>query len=372
MGRAGGGGHSGGGHSSGRSGGGHHVGGGGFGGGSSHSSFGGFSGGSSHHSSGSHYSGGFYGGGFGGPRPRPNGGGSGCGGGCLTYLIIVILLIWLVNLGSFASCVSFTMSNLIPTKILSHSQYNKNDSKKSSKESTKNRKKLNTKTPFDKNCVKDELGWIGDTKHTGEKLKTFYNKTGIQPYVLFRKYDPTLQTDEEKEKWTIDYYDSNFEDEHIFLYIYFAEENTDQDVGYMAYALGKQTEGILDEEAMSIFWENIDKNWYSDMSTDDVIINSMNDTAETIMHHKTNWRDFVKWILIIIAIIIAGTIIISLVKEKHKRDKEKAEEDQKILETPVHDIADDLAEKYTEEQTEKETGKPDDVETIDPNDIDIV
>lgn len=372
MGRAGGGGHSGGGHSSSRSGGGHHVGGGGG------SSFGGFSGGS-HHSGGSYHGGGYNRSGYRGGSYRGTGGGGyagpGCGGGCVTYLIIIILLIWLSSFGSLVSCVSYTMSNIIPTKIITHSAdnvKNKNNNNKTTT-STKNRKKLDDVAAYDNNCVIDELNWVGDTKQTGVKLKAFYNKTGIQPYIMFRQYDPTLTTDEQKEKWTIDYYDQNIKEENVFLYVYFAEEDTDNDVGYMTYALGQRTEGILDDEAISIFWENIDKNWYSDQSTDDVMINSFNDTADEIMRHKTSWKDFVKWILIILAIAIAGVIIINLVKEKNKRDKEKAEEDQKILETPVHDIADDLTQKYTEENKEKkEAEKQDDVETIDPNDIDII
>jgi hypothetical protein len=49
----------------------------------------------------------------------------------------------------------------------------------------------------------------------------------------------------------------------------------------------------------------------------------------------------------VIAIVAVGAIIINLVKQKNKRAKEKAEEDQRILNTPIHDIAkDNLEDKY--------------------------
>jgi bacteriorhodopsin len=65
------------------------------------------------------------------------------------------------------------------------------------------------------------------------------------------------------------------------------------------------------------------------------------------MRVSTTGKDIFKWVLIVIAIIAAGIIIINLVKQKNKRAKEKAEEDQKILNTPIHDIADDdLENKY--------------------------
>jgi hypothetical protein len=115
----------------------------------------------------------------------------------------------------------------------------------------------------------------------------------------------------------------------------------------MAYANGKQTSSVMDSEAVEIFWNNIDKYWYSDASTDDLFVNAFNDTADTIMHVSTTGKDILKWVLIVIAIVAVGAIIINLVKQKNKRAKEKAEEDQRILNTPIHDIAkDNLEDKY--------------------------
>jgi hypothetical protein len=216
-----------------------------------------------------------------------------------------------------------------------------------SQTSTIQREKLESGNAYINDCIVDEIGWFDNISKTESRLKNFWEETGVQPYIILRGYDASLTTNAEKEQWAIDYYDANFDTENIFLFVYFAEQDTDYDVGYMAYASGKQTSSVMDSEAVEIFWNYIDKYWYSDASTDDLFVNAFNDTADTIMRVSTTGKDIFKWVLIVIAIIAAGIIIINLVKQKNKRAKEKAEEDQKILNTPIHDIADDdLENKY--------------------------
>lgn len=360
MGRAGSGGggrSSSGGHSSGRSGGGHSV---------SRSSSGG-----SRAGSGSRSSSRSFGGGAGAPRgsaprggpvgggpwmprggpgmppPPPRGMGPGMpppprrrrvyggyrGGGCLTAAITMFVIIFVVGL--------VYQSMILRTAFL----FNSNSS--NSQSSTIVREKLDTGNSYINDCVIDELGWFDNVSKTESRLKDFWEETGVQPYIILRDYDASLTTDSAKEQWASDYYDENFDTENIFLFVYFAEEDTDNDVGYMAYANGYETSSVMDSEAVEIFWNNIDKYWYTDLSTDDLFVNVFNDTADTIMHVSTTGKDIFKWILIVIVVILIGAFIISLVKQKSQRAKEKAEEDQRILNTPINDIAkDDLENKY--------------------------
>ena len=225
--------------------------------------------------------------------------------------------------------------------------YADSSSSSSSQSSTIVREKLDTNNAYINDCIIDQLGWFDNVSKTQSQLKNFWEVTGIQPYILLKDYDASLTTDSEKEQWAIDYYDENFDTENIFLFVYFAEEDTDNDVGYMAYANGYQTSSIMDSEAVEIFWNNIDKYWYTDLSTDEVFVNAFNDTANTIMHVSTTNKDILKWVLIVIAIILLGIIIIKLVKQKNQRAREKAEEDQRILNTPINDVAqDNLEDKY--------------------------
>lgn len=330
MGRAGagggGGGHSGGGHSSGRSSGGHRVSSGSSGrragsGGGSRGSYGGF-GGPSH-------GGGFYGGGF---YPRPpirNTVFIGHGGVVNTIISIIIFIVVLVTaFGGFPSSKSSSTKN-IP-------------------KSTQNRERLESGVGYDNNCIVDNIGWFDNVTKTEKSIKKFYDKTGVQPYIVLNAYDSTLLTDTAKEEYAKKWYDEHIKNESTFLYMYFAEPDADNDVGYMAYVNGKQVSSVMDSEAIEIFWAYVDKYWYSDMSTDDMFTTIFTKTADRIMTKSTTVADIgnntVKAIGVIV--VFAGIIVVMVIRRKHKA--EEAKETEKILNTPLNgdSEADDLLKKY--------------------------
>lgn len=331
MGRAGagaggGGGHSGGGHSSGRSSGGHRVSSGSSGrragsGGGSRGSYSGF-GGPSH-------GGGFYGGGF---YPRPpirNTVFIGHGGVVNTIISIIIFIVVLVTaFGGFPSSKSSSTKN-IP-------------------KSTQNRERLESGVGYDNNCIVDNIGWFDNVTKTEKSIKKFYDKTGVQPYIVLNAYDSTLLTDTAKEEYAKKWYDEHLKNESTFLYMYFAEPDTDNDVGYMAYVNGKQVSSVMDSEAIEIFWAYVDKYWYSDMSTDDMFTTIFTKTADRIMTKSTTVADIGNNAVNVIGVIVvfAGIIVVMVIRRKHKA--EEAKETEKILNTPLNgdSEADDLLKKY--------------------------
>jgi hypothetical protein len=260
------------------------------------------------------------------PPPGRRGGHTGCG----TQLFAVFVIMVLLGIGTFSSC-SGRMSG----------------SSGSTGTSTIVREKLDTGNAYIEDCIVDEIGWFDNVSKTESQLKDFWKQTGVQPYIILKAYDSSLTTDSDKEQWSKDYYDENFDTENIFLYVYFAEEDVDNDVGYMTYTNGYQTSSVMDSEALEIFWNNIDKYWYTNLSTDELFVKAFDDTADTIMHVSATGKDILKWVLIIVAILLIGGIIVNLVKQKNKRAKEKAEEEQKILNTPINDLVkDELENKY--------------------------
>lgn len=322
----GGGGHSGGGHSSGRSSGGHRVSSGSSGrragsGGCSRGSYGGF-GGPSH-------GGGFYGGGF---YPRPpirNTVFIGHGGGINTIISIIIFIVVLVTaFGGFPS------SKLSSTKNIP--------------KSTQNRERLESGVGYDNNCIVDNIGWFDNVTKTEKSIKKFYDKTGVQPYIVLNAYDSTLLTDTAKEEYAKKWYDEHIKNESTFLYMYFAEPDADNDVGYMAYVNGKQVSSVMDSEAIEIFWAYVDKYWYSDMSTDDMFTTIFTKTADRIMTKSTTAADVGNNAVKVIGVIVvfAGIIVVMVIRRKHKA--EEAKETEKILNTPLNgdSEADDLLKKY--------------------------
>ena len=218
-------------------------------------------------------------------------------------------------------------------------------STKSNVQSTINRTKIENPTPYKNECIVDEMGWITNQSRLSKDLQKFYNKTGIQPYIYLKDYDDTLETDLDKNEFANQYYDEYIDNEDTFLYIYFADSNPDE-IGYMSYVNGKQVTSVMDQEAVNIFWSYIDRYWTdSSLSMDEVIEKSFNETATTIMKVSTTTKDIIKYVVIGIIVIGAGVCLVVVLKNKHKRDAEKAAEDQKILNTKLDD-SDDLKDKY--------------------------
>lgn len=326
MGRAGagggGGGHSGGGHSSSRSSGGHHV-----SSGSSGRRAGG--GGSSYSGRSSYGGGGFYGGGF---YPRPP----------RRSTVIVS------HGGSFNAVISLIIFVVILIAAFGGFPSSNSSSTKSVPKSTQNRERLESGVGYDNNCIVDNIGWFDNVTKTEKSIKKFYDKTGVQPYIVLNAYDSTLLTDTAKEEYAKKWYDEHIKNESTFLYMYFAEPDTDNDVGYMAYVNGKQVSSVMDSEAIEIFWAYVDKYWYSDMSTDDMFITIFTKTADRIMTKSTTAADVGNNAVKVIGVIVvfAGIIVVMVIRRKHKA--EEAKETEKILNTPLNgdSEADDLLKKY--------------------------
>lgn len=346
MGRTGGGssggGHSGGGHSVSRSSGGHRVGGSSSSrpmGGASRPT-GGFGGG---RPSSTPPRGGNYGapppprGGHYGAPPPPRGGGRRSGGGCVSSLIsVVILLIFIgILLGMFSSFGGGSSTD-IPA-------------------SSYNREKLDSGNGYINDCIYDELGWFDNVSRTESRLKDFYEETGVQPYIMLLDYIPGVDSDSQKEEYARQLYEENIDNESTFLYVYFAEENESEsdDPGYMCYVNGIQVSSVMDAEALDIFWAYLDKYWYTDMSTDDMFVKIFNSTADTIMTKSTTSKDVAKYALIVVAAGVVVFGVVKVVKLKHKRAKEEAEETERILNTPMESLVDEELKKTAAKYDEK-------------------
>lgn len=212
------------------------------------------------------------------------------------------------------------------------------------------RTKLNDSHAYRTGNVIDDLDWFDSVNSTEKGLKRFYEKTGIQPYVYLKSYDSLLTTDEEKEEWAKNYFDTEIDDSEGFLFIYFAEDDASGDIGFMSYVAGGRTQSVMDTEAVDIFWRYIDRYWPTDLSTDEVILKSFNSTANAIMHVSTTNNDIAKYIIIGIIVIGSGIIVLRIIKEKRKNEKERADETERILNAQlekVKDDTDDLIDKYT-------------------------
>lgn len=223
--------------------------------------------------------------------------------------------------------------------------------------STIERQKLTSGNGYYTDCITDELGWFENEARTEARLKNFYEETGVQPMIVFKAYEANVSTDKAKETWAENYYETNIDREDAFLFVYFAEPN-ENDVGYMCYVNGYETSSVMDSEAVGIFWNYIDRYWYQDISTDDVMVKAFNDTANVIMRVSTTSKDVVKWAFVAVAVIGGGFIIIKIMKTKRSNDAQKAAETERILNTPLEKMeteADALADRYNSGATSNTT-----------------
>lgn len=219
--------------------------------------------------------------------------------------------------------------------------------------STIQRYKLETGNAYINDCVIDETGWINNKSKLSSKLKDFYKKTGVQPYIIMKGYDSSLTSDSAKEQWARRWYDDNLSTqgrEDVFLYVYFAEAS-DSDVGYMAYVTGFEAASVMDDEAVSIFWKYLDKYWssYDEDDTDGMFYATFRDTGKTIMKVTTTGKDLLKWGIIAVVVIGGLGLLIVIRAQKRKHEHEKAEETERILNTPLDGFgvdSDPLTRKY--------------------------
>ncbi len=204
-------------------------------------------------------------------------------------------------------------------------------------QSERAREKLTDVPSFTSNCVTDELGWFDTVSTAGKKLKHFYDKTGIQPYVYLREYDASLINDEMKDAKAHQMFDQLGLGENAMLFVYFAEENTDEDVGYMVMVRGKRVDSIMDDNATDIYWAYIDKYWYSDLSTDELFQKAYSGTGNAIMKKSKTFVDVIFVGIILCIVIVVPIAIIKVMVTKRKHEKEKAEETERLIKADLHD-----------------------------------
>ncbi|MDD2213859.1 MAG: hypothetical protein PHR21_04880 [Oscillospiraceae bacterium] len=277
---------------------------------------------------------GWFGPGFGGPRYRRNNG-CGCGTlGCSTVLGAVIIFVVAISIifaamGSGFSAVSAGSG-----------------SSSSITRSTVKREPLPAGSVNETGYYTDELDWVKNVTTLESGMKSFYQATGVQPYLYITDNldGEHYPTDTQAETFANGLYDSLFTDEAHSLLIFF-EYNGEYHTWYIN---GTQAKTVLDQEAMDILLDYVDRYYYeSSLTEDEMFSKAYQQAGKRIM---TVTRS--PWIPVLV---VAGIIIIlAFAYYWWKKSKEKkAEQDKRteeILNTPLESFGDsqaeDLAKKY--------------------------
>jgi len=262
-----------------------------------------------------------------GRRRRRGMGMYGGGGGCLSIFVVIALVFIILMVMSIAA-----------PQTPGGGQVTR---------STVTREPLPSGSVNETGYYTDELGWIGNRTALTAGMRSFYQRTGVQPhlYIAGSIYGLTNPTDDDAERFADEKYEALFSDEAHLLVIFFEPEPDRYQTWYRG---GRQAKSVLDDEAMDILLDYIDLYYYAqDMTDEQFFSKAFDDASKRIMEVTTS-----PWIPVLM---IGGVIILALMlfnwwnKAKAQKNLE-AEQTREILNTPLEkfggDGTDDLAKKY--------------------------
>ncbi len=273
------------------------------------------------------------------PGPGPGGARSGCGCGALSVIAIVLIVI-VVMIGSFSSCSS--------TSIGSGSSITA---------STVKREKLSASLVNETGYYTDETGsFIQSSSELTSGLKSFYQETGVQPYVYITdNIDGDYAPDEDTlDAFAESLYEELFTDEGhlLFVYVYLRSD------AYMGnIVIGYSAQTVIDDEAYDILVDYINAYYYdSSLSYEEFISNAFRDAGERIMHVEKSAWPYVFIVLGAVAILV----ILLIWWKKHKEQKNiEAQQTEDILNTPLEKFGDTDAETLADKYSGKDESKED-------------
>lgn len=205
----------------------------------------------------------------------------------------------------------------------------------------------------------DEDGdWIHTASQLEDGLRSFYQKTGVQPYVYILPNGTTTSTQELQQRAET-LYDELFQDEGHFLLVFC----DDGDGGFnCGYATGTNAASVMDAQAVNVLAENLDKRYSTYSITEEQIFSkAFADTADTIMK-KTSGPTSGDALLTlgVGAVILAVCVGINLSRKKREDEERKRREQEELLSRPLEKFGDqdveEIARKY--EQPAANTGEP--------------
>lgn len=155
--------------------------------------------------------------------------------------------------------------------------------------STHTREKINGNAEYQYNCIVDESGWMENARKDKVLLKKFFDRYGVQPYLVIKKMKNSDMSENERASYTEEWYSKNIKDENSFLLMYLYEN--DSDVGSFAYAAGENAENVMDDEAADILIGIIQEKLFLKDTPENVIMDAFFDVNYYIDYPvMTAWR----------------------------------------------------------------------------------
>lgn len=183
--------------------------------------------------------------------------------------------------------------------------------------------------------IRDDIGWIRSEYDVKAGLRHFHEKTGVMPYLVLVEdvHGDTSPTGQELWDYGNEIYNAMFTDEGHMVFVFQCVDETDDYT--MAAVVGNNALLTIDNEALEILYDYIDSYFYSDRTEDELFADAFADAADRFM---VKTPDVKITLAKIVSPIVALIIVFAIVRTVAKRKKEKAEETQRILETPLEHL----------------------------------
>lgn len=269
--------------------------------------------------------------------------GGGCGGGCLQALVGLVVVALLVSFLSAGTSMCARMG----WEAASGPSYELGQSSSSDTVREALPSGSVTKTGY----YTDEDGdWVHNASQLTSGLEHFYEKTGVQPYVYILPNGETTSTDELTSR-AEELYDELFDDEGHFLLVFCDDGEGGFNCGYAAGSAGAT---VMDDEAVGILASELDRA-YADLSLSEeqIFSQAFSETADAIMSaaEEQERDETVGTVAAVVAVAAgAGLVAWAVVRHRRRREQERRDRVDEILDTPLEQFDDesveDLASKY--------------------------
>ena len=211
--------------------------------------------------------------------------------GCLIFFILPFLAAMVIGFVLAVTGFNGGTNHTSPTQIIKTATSNSDNANLTAKPL---RTPLSPAKVAETDYYQDDLGWIEEPETLLAGLKEFFSHTGVQPYLRLAAPVSATNTNDECNAFAEKLYDELFQDEGHFLLAYI--ENLDPDeVGYLAYVCGSDAVTVMDDPAVDILYQYIDKYWFDEANTtEEVFSNAFRDTAREIMIQSLepgNWSN---------------------------------------------------------------------------------
>ncbi len=214
----------------------------------------------------------------------------------------------------------------------------------------------------DKGYYTDAAGWIGSASTLKSGMRSYYDETGVMPYLYITDniYGAQVVTSAQAEAFCTAVYDELFSyvdssgaqvcDEAHLLMVFFEPYSGDYEVFVL---VGEQAGSVIDDEARQILIDYIDRYYYDEsLSDEEFFAKAFKDAGVRTM---TVTEDSMAKPLLIMSILGIICVVFVFWTSVEKRKKEKAEEVERILNTPLETLGDgeaeELAKKYGSDQS---------------------